>query len=94
MFELTVPTLHEKDIRKFYHNLTFLDDALYMITQVNKVNIALNEQVFGLPTEGTRSLKDESGSGKFLKVCGKLDDLNIKNMIKKSFKENFISYLS
>lgn len=57
------------------------------------MNIALDEQVLakilGVAIEGTKSLKDKSGSVKFLEVCGKLDDLNIKNLTKKSLKEEF-----
>lgn len=45
--------------------------------------------ILGVPTEGTRSLKDESGSVKFLEVHGKFYDLNIKNLTKKSLKGRF-----
>lgn len=51
---------------------------------MNRVNIALDAKVFskmtGVPTEWTRSLANESRYEKFLKVYGKLDDLNIKNV--------------
>lgn len=63
---------------------------MYVINQVNGVNISLDEQVmtkiFEVPTKETRYLKDESGSVKLLEFYGKLDDLNIKNLIKKSLK--------
>lgn len=45
--------------------------------------------MLGVLTEGTRSLKDESGSEKFLKLCGKLDDLKIKNITKIPLKREY-----
>lgn len=72
LFEGPSPMLHEKDVRMFYHNLVFSYDALYLPYQVNKVNIALDEQVLskilGVPRKDTRSLVDEKGSEKFLEV--------------------------
>lgn len=77
----------------FYDNLIFSNDGLYLITQVNDVNIALDEQVLaevlGVPTEGTRSLKDESGFEIFLNLYGKSNDFNIKNFTKKSPKGGY-----
>lgn len=53
-----------------------------MTTQVHDMNISLEEKVLakvlGVPTQGTRSLKDENGSEIFLKVCGKMDDLHVR----------------
>lgn len=72
-FELPVPTLHEKKVRMFYHNLTFSDDDLYLTIQVNRVSIAIDEEVLfeilGGFVEGTRSLRKEKGSTKILKVA-------------------------
>lgn len=74
----------------FDHNLTFFEDALYLISQVHNVNISLNEVVagesLGVTTEGIKSLKDWFGSEKFLKHIEKLDYLNIKSVYKKSLK--------
>lgn len=71
----------------FYHNLFFSDNALYLTNQVNGLNITLNKKVLfkvlGVPTEGIRFLGNKRGSEKFLKVCGKLDDMNIKNVSKR-----------
>lgn len=60
---------------------------------VNEVNIAIDEEVMseilGVPTEGTRSLRSEKGSVNFLKICGRLDDINIKNVNKKTMKGEY-----
>lgn len=45
----------------FYHNLTFPDDSLYMISQVNRINIAIDEKIrsklLEVPKEKIKSLK-------------------------------------
>lgn len=82
-----------KKVRMFYHNLTFSDDTLYLTSQVHDANITLDEQllakVLGVPIQGTKSLKDDSGSEKFLNHIDKLDDFNIKSGSKKSLKREF-----
>lgn len=54
------------------------------------MSIAINEEVlseiFGVPTEGTRSLRNEKGSKKFWEIYSKLDDMHIKNLTKKALK--------
>lgn len=42
-----------------------------------------------MPSEGTMSLGNKKGSEKFLKICEKLDDMNIKNLSKKALKAEF-----
>lgn len=77
----------------FNHNHTISDDALYLTSQVHNVNIDLDVKVLAesleVTTQKTRSLKDDCGSEKFLRYIGKLDDLNIKFVTKKSLKEEF-----
>lgn len=87
--EPQVPVLHEKEVRIFNHDLTFSKDALYLTSQVHNVNIAWDEDMLGVPIEWIKSLNDESRSTKFLKHIGKLDDLNVKNVNKKSLKGGF-----
>lgn len=93
LFEPPIPVLHKNKVQMFYLNLTFSNDTLYLTSQVHDMDISLNEQVMtealGVPTQETRSLKDECGSEKFLRYIGKLDDLNIKSMTKKSLTEEF-----
>lgn len=64
-FEPLVPTLQEKEVRIFYHSLTFSDDVLYLTTQVCDNNIALDEEVLneilGVPTERIKFLDNQSG---------------------------------
>lgn len=54
------------------------------------MNITLDKQVLaevlGVPTQGTKSLNYECGFCEFLKHNGKMDNLNIKSVIKKSLK--------
>lgn len=92
LFEPPVP-LHEKEMRIFYHKLTFSKDDFYLTSQVHDVNISLDKQVLTevleVPNQGNRSLKDEWGSVRFLKLIGKLDDLNIKSVTKKSLKGEY-----
>lgn len=77
----------------FYHNLTFSNNGCHLTSQVNGVNLAIDEEVLSeilrLPAEGTRSLRNKKGSKKFLNICDKLDDMNIKNMSKKDLKEEY-----
>lgn len=74
----------------FYNNLIFYKDDTYFTSQVNVVNIILDEKVMseihGAPIKGINSLRGEKGSVKFLKICGTLDDINIKNVSKKTLK--------
>lgn len=60
---------------------------------MNSANISSDEQVMaeiiGIPIEGTRSLGNEKEYENFLKICGKLDDMNIRNMSKKALKGEF-----
>lgn len=91
-FELPVPTLYEKKVRAFYPNLNFSADASYLTNQVNGVSSSIDEEVseiLGVPTKGTKSLRNENDSKKVLKICGKLDAMNIKNMIKKALKGEY-----
>lgn len=46
-------------------------------------------EVLGLPTDWIRSLGNEKGSKKFLRICGKLHDMNIKNLSKKTLEVEF-----
>lgn len=39
LFESLMPQLHEKYLRIFYHNLIIFDDGLYVMSQVNGVDI-------------------------------------------------------
>lgn len=77
----------------FYYNLTFSDNGLYLTTQVNKVNITIGEEVMpgilGVPAEGTRSLRKKKGSKNFMKICGNLNDMNIKKVNKKALKREY-----
>lgn len=93
LFESSVPVIHEKKVRVFYHNLTLSDNAMYLMSHVYDVNIILDEQVLvealRVDTQGTRSLKDKCGFEKFLRHIGKLEDLNIKSVTKNSLKEEY-----
>lgn len=54
------------------------------------MNLTIYEEVLSeilwVLTEGTRSLRNEKGSKKLLKICNNLDEMNIKNMIKMPLK--------
>lgn len=60
--ELLVPTLYEKEVRMFYHNLTISVDGLYLTTQVNGVSIVIDEEmlskILGVPTKGDQVPKE------------------------------------
>lgn len=72
MFKPPVLTLNEKEVRMFYHNLYFSDDGLYCMMQVHDMNISIDEkvleEVLGVHTQGTKSLKDNYCSKNFIKT--------------------------
>lgn len=46
----------------FYHNLSISDNDLYLTSQVNGVNISIEDvlsEILDAPTEGIRSLRSE-----------------------------------
>lgn len=60
---------------------------------MNGGNISIDKdvmsEILGESTKGINFMRQQLGSGKFLEVCGRLDDINIKNVNKKALKSEF-----
>lgn len=74
LFKAPVPSLHEEKVCMFYHNLSFFKDGLYLTSQVNEVNITIDEEVISeilrVLTKGTRFLREQKDYMKFLEIYG------------------------
>lgn len=93
LFEPSIPTFHEKEVKEFYHELVFAEYALSLVTRVHNIEISLNERmlryILKFHTEGIRFMVNQWSFTKFLIYIGKLDDLNISNVNKKALKGEF-----
>lgn len=70
LFESPAPQLHEEEVGIFYHNLVIYDDGLYLMSQINEVDMGLDKdtlsEIFGVPTTGIKSIRSGEGSAQFL----------------------------
>lgn len=78
-------------VKVFYYNLEISADGSYLISQINGVDMTLDEEtlleIFGVPTMGIRSIKSEKGSIEFLKLY------NVKDFNNRTLRGEFMLFL-